>query len=192
MYIVSKHTTEPEVQPEWGSNRHRPDLFSKRKLTPTHTKPTRTQYTHGNTQTQEEPRVLRAAREVAQPVHGGASVALYDFADLDNYKEHEHERDDGGSGSGIHKHLWKQITRSKEGKLPCVRLLSGKKGGLTKKSDDGESGRPNGSSEHGSRPCGQQWVNVPTVAVLLESIGKVCWHSEGGVTFVRADVGQTF
>lgn len=143
-------------------------------------------------------------------------MILYDFADLDDYEGDEEEEvlPDGslttgtgasamGSGNGspssstlsplsssgklVRRHLWKRRKGSKEGKIPCVRLMSGmhRDGEAGKDGDDDGGGGGGGGggagstsvdgsgSGSGSGACGEQWVKLPTVAVLLESLGKV-------------------
>ena len=125
-------------------------------------------------------------------------MILYDFTDPEDYDYNEEKDaleasksfgksggdggDGGSSGSGSpskpsRKQLqaWKRTKRGKDEKLPCVRLLSTvhKEDGSTKvMSGDDESGSGSGGNG-GDAAAGEDWVDFPTVPVLLESIGKV-------------------
>lgn len=122
----------------------------------------------------------------------GASVVLYDFADPDDfdYNEEEDALDAAttgfsGSPSSASKptrkqlQVWKRSKRgSKEDKLPCVRLVSGvHKDDTKRKSSGGGSGGSDDGQGDGDgdkdAAANEQWVELPTVPVLLESMGKV-------------------
>lgn len=133
--------------------------------------------------------VQRAARKATQSVPDGASVVLYDFADPDDF-DYDEEEDARGASTGFgtggspstaqptlrQLQAWKRTKRGKEEKLPCVRLLSG-----VHKDDDKGQGSGSGSGDGvqdgggggGDTATGEEWVELPTVPVLLESMGKV-------------------
>lgn len=132
----------------------------------------------------------------------GASVVLYDFTDPDDY-DYDEEGDardaavgfgSGGSPSTAKPtrrqlEAWKRTKRGKEEKLPCVRLLSGvqKDGDAKRKGSGSSSGNgddvQDGGGGGGDTANGEEWVQLPTVPVLLESMGKVKRQSfcQGGM-----------
>ena len=132
--------------------------------------------------------IQRAARKMAQAVPGGASIIIYDFADLDDYDEDEgllgnesgrssRSLSASGSVSASGRNPFKRIRGRKEDRLPCVRLLSGRSSEETSASDDRSESADDmdadGAGNSGSDACGERFVALPSVAVLLESIGKV-------------------
>lgn len=96
---------------------------------------------------------------------------LYDFANLEDYQEVE-DGDAVNTSMALPKQsripLLKRITGSKNGKLRCVRMLS-----ASKPLEEGQE------KAHGVDGSGEekedvvQWAELPSVAVVLESIGKV-------------------
>lgn len=148
--------------------------------------------------------VQRASRKKTQALPDGASVILYDFTDPDDYDFDEDEdteeasaRFGGGGGSGSPKptrkqlQLWKRTSKKgKEGKLPCVRLLSGvyKDGGPRRKGSSRSSGSSEGSALGEGGGVDHQWVELPTVPVLLESLGKVtCTNARKSSVFLSGE-----
>lgn len=138
--------------------------------------------------------VQRASRKKTQALPDGASVILYDFTDPDDYDYDEDEDAQdasarfgaGAGGSDSPKptrkqlQLWKRTSKKgKEDKLPCVRLLSGvhKDGGPGRKGSSRSSGGGSGEGSALGEGGGvdEQWVELPTVPVLLESLGKVMY-----------------
>lgn len=135
--------------------------------------------------------IQRAARKIAQPVPGGASIIIYDFADLDDYDEDEgvlgnesgrtsRNMSASGAASASGRNLFKRIKGRKEDRLPCVRLLSGRSSEETSASGDrpenADGMDDDSAGKSGSDSCGERFVALPSVAVLLESIGKVRSH----------------
>ena len=121
-------------------------------------------------------------------------MVLYDFSDPDDYDyDEEGDARDAAAGFGSggspstakpsrrQLEAWKRTKRGKEEKLPCVRLLSGvqKDGGAKRKGSGSGGGSGNGDDVQdvggggGDATGGDEWVQLPTVPVLLESMGKV-------------------
>lgn len=142
--------------------------------------------------------VQRAARKATQSVPDGASVVLYDFADPDDYDYDEEEdaldasasfetRGSPSTAKPTRRQLqaWKRTKKGKEEKLPCVRLLSGVAKDDARRKSGGGSGDVDDAQDDGGggdTTTGEEWVQLPTVPVLLESMGKV---KQKGVFFCR-------
>lgn len=104
-----------------------------------------------------------------QAVPEGSSVILYDFTDPDDYDVNDDRPQSLDCTGSSNDRLWKRDSKkSKEGKLPCLRLISSK-GKVVERSDVAASGvgGPGGGEEE------EEWAEHPTVSVLLESLGKV-------------------
>ena len=139
--------------------------------------------------------ILRAARDKAQPVPGGASIIVYDFADPDDYDEDQGQLGNesgksssrtvaaSSSASASGRSLLNRFKGAKEDKVPCVRLLSVRSSEDASADDDGpesvdgvDADGGGSAGKGGSEACGELWVPLPSVAVLLESIGRVRWR----------------
>lgn len=125
-----------------------------------------------NQEEREDQRAIQqAAKKFGQAVPNGSSVVLYDFANLEDYQEVEDgdvENISTTSSKQSRIPLLKRITGSKGGdKLRCVRMLSTSK----PPGEEQEKGGVDGSGDEEDDVV--QWAELPTVAVVLESIGKV-------------------
>lgn len=101
-------------------------------------------------------------------------MILYDFTDPDDYASGADDHQSQAGGGSDNGKLWKRDSKkSREGKLPCVRLLSSKR-----KIAEGSAEAVGGVGAAGGSEEKEEWAESPTVSVLLESMGKVYMYGQ--------------